>query len=85
MMGAPAAPSPGLSRQAQAALTSQQAARFGPQQGTQQTQQTQPEAAGLPPRASEVRRKRITPPPVTEQPVGAPTPAQNIPGQPQTQ
>jgi hypothetical protein len=75
--GIPTPFSPGLSRQAQAALNAQQTARFG-------SQQTQ-DAAGLPPRASEVRRKRITPPPVTEQPVGVPTPAQNIPGQPQTQ
>jgi hypothetical protein len=68
--GMPTPALPGLSRQAQAA-------RFG-------AQQTQ-DPVGLPPRASEVRRKRITPPPVTEQPVGVPTPAQNIPGQPQTQ
>jgi hypothetical protein len=75
--GFPTPAVPGLSRQAQAALNAQQTARFG-------TQQPQ-DPAGLPPRASEVRRKRITPPPVTEQPVGVPTPAQNIPGQPQTQ
>jgi hypothetical protein len=68
---------PGMSRQAQAAFNAKQTGRFG-------TQQTQ-DATGLPPRASEVRRKRITPPPVTEQPVGAPTPALNLPAQPQTQ
>jgi hypothetical protein len=38
-----------------------------------------------PPRASEVRRKRITPPPVVEQPVGEQTPSQNGSVQPQTQ
>jgi hypothetical protein len=80
--GAPTPPLPGLSRQAQAALNAQQTARFGAQQTNPQTQSA---PAGLPPRASEVRRKRITPPPVTQQPVGLPTPAQNIPGQPQTQ
>jgi hypothetical protein len=80
--GVPTPTLPGLSRQAQAALKAQQAARFGPQPVVPQTQQ---DAAGLPPRASEVRRKRITPPPVTQQPVGVPTVPQNIPAQPQTQ
>ena len=80
--GAPAAQSPAMSRQAQAALNGQQMGRFGPNQ--QGTAQSQPEAA-LPPRASEVRRKRLTPPPVTQQPIGTPTPIQNIPGQPQPQ
>jgi hypothetical protein len=75
--GVPTPGVPGLSRQAQAALNPPQTARFGSQQAQ--------DPAGLPPRASEVRRKRITPPPVTEQPVGVATPAQNIPGQPQTQ
>jgi len=69
--GVPTPALPGMSRQAQ------QNARFG-------APKTQ-DAAGLPPRASEVRRKRITAPPVTEQPVGVPTPALNVPGQPQTQ
>jgi hypothetical protein len=46
---------------------------------------TQPEPVGLTPRASEVRRKRITAPPAVEQPISAPTPAQNSTGQPQTQ
>jgi hypothetical protein len=60
-----------MSRQAQAAQNGQQLARFGPnQQGM------------APPRASEARRKRITPPPVVEQPVGEPVPVQI---QPQTQ
>jgi hypothetical protein len=72
--GVPAPVSPGLARQG---MNTQQTARFGAQQAQ--------DAVGLPPRASEVRRKRITPPPVTQQPVGVPTPAQNIPGQPQTQ
>jgi hypothetical protein len=75
--GIPTPAVPGLSRQAQAALNGKQTGRFG----AQPTQDT----PGLPPRASEVRRKRLTPPPVTEQPVGAPTPALNLPGQPQTQ
>ena len=81
---APALPTPplaGMSRQAQAALRAQQSGRLGVPQGAT----AQPEAAGLPPRASEVRRKRITAPPVTEQPVGIPTPAQNLPSKPQTQ
>ena len=83
----PGGPTPAImSRQAQAAQNGQQAARFGAnQQGTVQMQ-TAPGAA-LPPRASEVRRKRLTPPPVVEQPVGVSTPGQNIPNpiQPQTQ
>jgi hypothetical protein len=37
----------------------------------------QPENGTMPPRASEVRRKRITPPPSNEQPVGVPAPFQN--------
>jgi hypothetical protein len=77
----PTPPLPGLSRQAQAAMKSQQSARFGAPQGTP----AQAETPGLPPRASEVRRKRITAPPVTEQPVGISTPAQPLPTQPQTQ
>ena len=39
----------------------------------------------MPPRAAEVRRKRITPPPVIEQQVGPGTPAQNVSNQPQPQ
>jgi hypothetical protein len=72
---------PGMSRQAQAALKAQQSARFAAPQGAP----AQAETPGLAPRASEVRRKRITAPPVTEQPVGIPTPAQTLPSQPQTQ
>jgi hypothetical protein len=75
--GAPTPALPGMSRQAQATQNAQQTARFGSQK--------MQDATGLPPRASEVRRKRITAPPVTEQPVGVPTPALNVPGQPQTQ
>ncbi len=68
-----------MSRQAQAAQNGQQVSRFGANQ--------QPPGTVLPPRASEARRKRITPPPVVEQPVGVPVPVQNVPSpvQPQTQ
>jgi hypothetical protein len=74
--GIPTPVLPGMSRQAQA----QQTGRSGAKQTNPQGQNP----AGLPPRASEVRRKRITPPPVNQQPI-VPTPALNIPGQPQTQ
>ena len=75
-----------MSRQAQAAQNGQQVSRLGAnQQGVTQMQA----APGTmpPPRASEARRKRITPPPVVEQPVGVPVPVQNVPSpvQPQTQ
>jgi hypothetical protein len=70
-------PLQGMSRQAQAARAA------GNQQGGSVL--TQPQTPALPPRASEVRRKRITAPPAVEQPVGVPTPPGNIPGQPQTQ
>jgi hypothetical protein len=86
--GVPTPVLPGMSRQAQA----QQTGRFGGQQTNPQAQNP----AGMPPRASEVRRKRITPPPVNQQPLVptpppanqqplVPTPALNVPGQPQTQ
>jgi hypothetical protein len=83
--GVPNPALPGTSRQAQA----QQTARFAAQQTNPQAQNP----AGQPPRASEVRRKRITAPPVTQQPLVppvnqqplVPTPALNVPGQPQTQ
>ena len=68
----PAQSIPGMSRQSQAARAAAN------QQGAVQVQT-------LPPRASEVRRKRITAPPVNEQPVGAPVPGQNNPSQLQTQ
>src|SRR6202047_2133859 len=60
----PALPTPplaGMSRQAQAALRAQQSGRLGVPQGAP----AQPEAAGLPPRASGVRRLRIPERPVT--------------------
>jgi hypothetical protein len=80
----PAGPVPSvMSRQAQAAQNGQ---RFGANpQGMAQTQI--PPGTVLPPRASEARRKRITPPPVVEQPVGQPAPVQNVPNpvQPQPQ
>ena len=76
-----------MSRQAQAAQNGQQLSRFGVnnQQGVTQVQAAP--GTVLPPRASEARRKRITPPPVVEQPVGVPVPVQNVPSpvQPQTQ
>jgi hypothetical protein len=83
----PGVPAPGMARQppigpnAQPALP--QAGRMGANQ--QGMVQTQPDNAGFPPRASEVRRKRITAPPANEQPVGVPTPVQNLPSQTQTQ
>jgi hypothetical protein len=83
----PGVPTPGMARQpltgpnAQPALP--QAGRMGANQ--QGMVQTQPDNGVLPPRASEVRRKRITAPPASEQPVGVPMPAQNLPSQPQTQ
>jgi hypothetical protein len=46
---------------------------------------TQPDDGTMPPRAAEVRRKRITPPPSVEQPVGAPAPYQNPSNQAQPQ
>jgi hypothetical protein len=77
----PAVPTPGLPTQ----IPGMQSARTGANlPGAMPMQQQQPQTVGVPPRASEIRRKRITPPPVTQQPVGVPTPAQN-PGQPQTQ
>ena len=79
-------PVPGMPRQGQipqnAQPTLQQAVRAGAnQQGTAQM----PPGSVVPPRASEIRRKRLTAPPMVEQPVGVPPPAQNIPSQPQTQ
>jgi hypothetical protein len=68
---------PGMPRQMP--QNAQQARMGANQQGMQ------PGAAGTPPRAVEVRRKRITPPPVIEQQVGTPTPDQNLSNQPQTQ
>jgi hypothetical protein len=79
---APAGPTtPAMARQAQTALNGQVPGRLG----TNQPGAGQQSEGALPPRASEIRRKRITAPPVTQQPVGAPVPVQNVPGQPQTQ
>jgi hypothetical protein len=72
-------PLQGMSRQAQASRA------VANQEGGAVLTQSQPQLPGLPPRASEVRRKRLTAPPATEQPVGVPTPARNLPSQPQTQ
>jgi hypothetical protein len=77
----------------------QQAARPGtaqpapgtaqPAPGTAQlapgTAPMQPENGTMPPRASEVRRKRITPPPSNEQPVAVPAPNQSSSNQAQLQ
>jgi hypothetical protein len=71
------APVPALSRQMQFQQNAQQqAARAGAAQMQQGAAPTQPDNGTMPPRASEVRRKRITPPPPNEQPVGAPAPNQ---------
>jgi hypothetical protein len=80
----PVGPGPNvMSRQAQAAQNGQ---RFGANQQGMAQMQTAPGTV-LPPRASEARRKRITPPPVVEQPVGQPVPVHNVPNtvQPQPQ
>src|ERR1700692_1489352 len=79
---APAGPTtPAMARQAQAAPNGQVPGRTGANPAGAGPQSEPPP----PPRASEIRRKRITAPPVTQQPVGAPAPVQNVPGQPQTQ
>jgi hypothetical protein len=83
----PVGPAPAImSRQAQAAQNGQQVARFGANQQGMGQMQTAPGTL-QPPRASEARRKRLTPPPVVEQPVGEPVPVQNSPKliQPQNQ
>ena len=56
-----------------------------PQPPVPQLPQMEATTTMSPPRASEVRRKRITAPPVVEQPVGEQTPSQNDSTQPQTQ
>ena len=73
VQGMPAPPVPGMSRQMQFQQNAQQQGAHGaavqvPAQSISGT---------APPRASEVRRKRITPPPTNEQPVSAPVPIQN--------
>ena len=72
--GAPGSqPVPGTRGQAQVPQNPleafQQAARTGPVQPQQGGVPGQGEAGPRPPRASEIRRKRVTAPPVTEQPV----------------
>jgi hypothetical protein len=72
-------PGPAISRQMQFQQNAQQqaqAARLGAAQTQQGVVPAQPDNGMMPPRASEVRRKRITPPPPNEQPVGAPAPYQ---------
>jgi hypothetical protein len=71
-------PGPAISRQMQLQQNAQQAqaARLGAAQTQQGVVPAQPDNGMMPPRASEVRRKRITPPPPNEQPVGAPAPYQ---------
>jgi hypothetical protein len=74
-----AAPGPGMRQMQmpQNAQAMQQAARIGAAQNQQGAVPMQPDGGPTPPRASEVRRKRLTPPPPNEQPVGAPVPYQN--------
>jgi hypothetical protein len=83
--GGPISPVPALSRQMQLQKNAQQqglpqAAQVGGAQ-LPQGAPTQPANGMMPPRASEVRRKRITPPPPNEQPVGVPVPYQAPPNQ----
>jgi hypothetical protein len=63
----------------------QQAARTGTVQAQQGGVPTQPENAVHPPRASDVRRKRLTAPPAREEPVNPQQPYQNPAPQPQGQ
>jgi hypothetical protein len=63
----------------------QQAARAGPAQTQQGGVPSQVDNSVRPPRASEVRRKRVTAPPVNEQPVSPQQPNQNPANQPQGQ
>ena len=79
--GGPISPVPALSRQMQLQRNAQQqglpqAAQVGGAQFQQGAAPTQTDNGMMPPRASEVRRKRITPPPPNEQPVGVPAPNQ---------
>jgi len=76
---APIPPGPAISRQMQLQQNAQQqaqAVRLGAGQTQQGVVPAQPDNGMMAPRASEVRRKRITPPPPNEQPVGAPAPYQ---------
>jgi hypothetical protein len=63
----------------------QEAARMGPVQTQQGGVPTQFDNTVRPPRASEVRRKRVTAPPVNEQPVSPQQPNPNPANQPQGQ
>ncbi len=73
--GMPLPPVPGMSRQMQLQQNAQQqGSRGGAAQVQQGAVPTQSGTGTTPPRASEVRRKRITPPPTNEQPVGTPVP-----------
>jgi hypothetical protein len=80
---------PGMPRQMQMQQNVQQAMQQAARPGTAQmapgAAPMQPENGAVPPRASEVRRKRITPPPPNEQPVGAPVPNQSPSNQAQVQ
>ena len=80
---------PGLPRQMQMPQNAQQAMQQAPRPGTAQlapgAAPMQPDNGAMPPRASEVRRKRITPPPPNGQPVGAPVPYQSPSNQAQLQ
>ena len=83
---APGAPDPRMSRKMQMQQNAQQALQQAvPVQAVPMQQGAaamQPDNGTMPPRASEVRRKRITPPPPNEQPVGAPAPYQAPSNQP---
>jgi hypothetical protein len=63
----------------------QQAVRTGAAPTQQGGTPNQIDTGGRPPRASEVRRKRVTAPPVTGQPVNPQQPSQNRANQPQGQ
>jgi hypothetical protein len=79
-------PPPGRGQVQQNTLQSfQQAVRSGPAQTQQGGVPSQVDNASRPPRASEVRRKRMTAPPVNEQPVNPQQPNQNPANQPQGQ
>jgi hypothetical protein len=82
---------PGVSRQVQRFRNGQPApgartpAQAMQQLPVPQLPQTEATTTMSAPRASEVRRKRLTAPPVAEQPVGEQAPAQNVPTLPETQ
>jgi hypothetical protein len=70
-------PGPAVAPQVPQLQTPQNQQQALQQAGRLRSAQGQEGGQSLPPRASEVRRKRITPPPSTGQPVGAPAPFQN--------